>query len=208
MKDILLLIDNINKSEGYGLIKKRMKEFKKVGRSQIDTIFVELCFCILTANFNAERAIQIQNSINKHFLFLSKRDLIKRLKELGHRFPKTRANFIIEARRNLEPLKKVLNSNLTEFEKRNWLVKNIKGVGMKEASHFLRNIGYKNLAILDFHIINLLRKYNLIKPFRSLSKNKYLEIENILKSIAESSGLSLGELDLYLWYAETNKVLK
>jgi len=43
---------------------------------------------------------------------------------------------------------------------------------------------------------------------KSLNKNKYLEAENILKKIAEKTNLSLGELDLYLWYLETGKVLK
>lgn len=82
---------------------------------------------------------------------------------------------------------------------------------MKEASHFLRNIGYKNLAIIDFHIIDLLVKENLIKFDRkkkSLTKNKYLEFEKILKNLAEKCQVNLAELDLYLWYLETGKVLK
>jgi len=88
-------------------------------------------------------------------------------------------------------------------------VKNIKGLGFKEASHFLRNIGFKNLAIIDFHIVDLLIKHKLIdKKPKSLSKSKYLEIEEKLKKIANELNLSLGELDLYLWYMETGKILK
>jgi len=37
---------------------------------------------------------------------------------------------------------------------------------------------------------------------------KYLEIENLLREIAKETNLHLGELDLYLWYMETGKVLK
>ncbi len=37
---------------------------------------------------------------------------------------------------------------------------------------------------------------------------KYLEIEKKLKKLAEQCSISLGELDLYLWYLETGKVLK
>ncbi|MEM3091673.1 MAG: N-glycosylase, partial [Candidatus Pacearchaeota archaeon] len=107
-------------------------------------------------------------------------------------------------------LKEKLSTFDTEEQMRIWLIENIKGFGMKEASHFLRNIGYKDIAIIDFHIINFLVKHNLIRFQKksSLSIKKYLEIENILRELADKTGLSLGELDLYLWYAETGKVLK
>ena len=41
-----------------------------------------------------------------------------------------------------------------------------------------------------------------------MSKKKYLEIEGLLRKIAGKTGLTLGELDLYLWYLETGKILK
>ena len=79
---------------------------------------------------------------------------------------------------------------------------------MKEASHFLRNVGYFDLAIIDKHIINLLVAENLIERPKSLSAKKYVEIENILRDLARETGTTLGELDLYLWYEQTGKVLK
>ncbi|MHA2326793.1 MAG: 8-oxoguanine DNA glycosylase, partial [Promethearchaeota archaeon] len=91
---------------------------------------------------------------------------------------------------------------------RDWIVKNIKGIGYKEGSHFLRNIGYNNLAIIDFHIIDLLVKSHLIEKPKTLTKKKYLEIEELLKLIGKKLKLNLAELDLYLWYTETGKVLK
>ena len=79
------------------------------------------------------------------------------------------------------------DKNKNEYEKREWLVKNIKGIGYKEASHFLRNIGYKNIAIIDFHILDLLVKNNLLKEKpKTLTKGKYLEIENILRKLAQN----------------------
>jgi len=89
-----------------------------------------------------------------------------------------------------------------------WLVKNISGIGYKEASHFLRNIGFTNLAIVDFHILNLLARHGLIEKPKTLTRKKYLEIEEVLRAIAEKLDLNLAELDLYLWYMETGKVLK
>jgi len=81
---------------------------------------------------------------------------------------------------------------------------------MKEASHFLRNVGHKDYSIIDFHIVNFLVRHGLLEPLKSksLTKKKYLEIENILEKISEKTNLSLGELDLYLWFDETGKVLK
>ncbi len=197
----------ILKNEIGDLVRRRIKEFEKNGKSN-KKIFLELCFCILTANFNAKRAIEIHEKIGNKFLSLSKRELEKELKKLGHRFPKTRAEYIIKARRYKNSIKKIIKSFADEKEAREWLSKNIKGIGYKEASHFLRNIGFKNLAIIDFHILNLLEKSNIVKRPKNLTKKKYLEIENVLSNIARKLDLSLAELDLYLWYMETGKILK
>jgi N-glycosylase/DNA lyase len=191
-----------------GLVDSRIKEFKKLGEQPSDEIFKELCFCILTANFQAERAIKIQKEIGDGFLTLTKSELEKKLKELGHRYPNTRANYIVEARKHKDSLKEVIGSFGDENELRGWLDKNVKGLGYKEASHFLRNIGFEKLAIIDFHIIDILANYNVIKRPKTLTGRKYLEIESILKKIAGKLGMNLAELDLYLWYAETRKVLK
>ena len=188
------------------LVNQRIKEFKEP--KSPEKIFSELCFCILTANFNAERCVRIQEAIGNGFLSMKKKELAKKLKEMGHRFPNKRAEYIVEARGTFSELMDVLHSEKNGPEIREYLVKNIKGLGYKEASHFLRNIGFDDLAILDFHILDLLEKYGIIKKPRTLSRRKYLEIERKLKDIAEDLNISLAELDLYLWYMETGKVLK
>ena len=187
-----------------------MKEFSELGKKNSNELFKELCFCFMTANFSARGGIKIQNAVADGFLHLSEEELAKKLQELGHRFPNARAKFVILARPHKDNLKETLQNLKDEIKMREWIAENIKGIGMKEASHFLRNIGYKNLAIIDFHIIDLLAKHNLIeKPKnKSLSSKKYVEIENVLKKISEKTNLSLGELDLYLWFLETGKVLK
>ena len=167
-----------------------------------------MCFCILTANFNAERCIKILEELNDEFLNLSERELAGKLRMLGHRYPRTRAKYIVEARRYAGSLKNVIENFKDENELREWLVKNVRGVGYKEASHFLRNIGFVNLAIVDYHIINILAKHKLIEKPKTITRNRYFEIENLLRKIAEKLGLTLAELDLYLWYLETGKVLK
>jgi len=145
--------------------------------------------------------------MGNQFLFLKEEDIAKKLKEFGHRFPNNRAKYIAESTKHNDILKNlVCHSKDTEI--REWLVKNVKGLGFKEASHFLRNIGFENLAIIDFHIIDLLVEHNLIKKPKSINKKRYLEIENSLKKIAKETNLTLAELDLYLWYMETGKILK
>jgi len=69
-------------------------------------------------------------------------------------------------------------------------------------------MGYGNLAIIDFHIIRILRRYGLIEEFRSLTRRRYLEVEKLLGRIADQLGISLAELDLYLWYMDSGRILK
>jgi len=179
-----------------------------VGAGSSSEIFKELCFCLLTANFSAERCIEIQRAIGDGFLTLPEALLAERLRELGHRFPRARARYIVEARRFRDSLREVLESFGNSRELRDWLVREVRGVGYKEASHFLRNVGRTDVAIIDRHILNLLVEYGLIERPRALTRRRYLEIEGLLREVAEMAGLSLGELDLYLWYLETGKVLK
>ena len=199
-------IKNLKKTRIKKEVDARIKEFEKVEEQGIERIFSELCFCILTANYSALGGIKIQKEIGNKFLTLSEKELSEELKKLGHRFPNKRTEFIIEARKKLKLLEEALK--LPELKLRDWLVKNIKGLGYKEASHFMRNVGYKNVAIIDFHIIDLLVREGIIEKPKTLTKKKYLEVESELKKIADKVNLNLAELDLYLWYMETGKILK
>ena len=207
MEKLIDKIESLKKGEIGKLVNDRIKEFKSIDKKSTSELFNEMCFCILTANFNAEKSIKIQNEIGECFSNDSEEDLAKKLQELGHRFPNMRASYISESRNCKDMLKRVVES-LKNDELRELLVKNVKGIGYKETSHFLRNIGFDDFAIIDFHIIDILAKYDLIEKPKALTRKKYLEIEKILKKIAEKSGLNLAELDLYLWYMETGKILK
>ena len=208
MKEIISKIGQVKGSSISKIISQRMNEFKELGEKSDGEIFKELCFCLLTANFNANGGIKIQKEINNGFLHLSREELAQKLAIFGHRFPNARAKFIFEARKYKDDIRNLLGSFSDEKTARNWLAENIKGLGMKESSHFLRNIGYKNIAIVDFHIMDLLAKHGLIEKPKTLTAKKYVEIENMLENLAKKLNMSLGELDLYLWYLETGKVLK
>jgi len=208
MEELLKKIEKLKNSEIKNLVDKRLNEFKEIDKKSSNEIFKELCFCILTANFNAEKCIKIQKEIGEEFSTLTEPQLTKKLENLGHRYPNTRAKYISDANNYKDKLKDIIKPSCTEYGIREWLVKNVKGIGYKEASHFLRNIGFTNLAIIDFHIIDILTRYKIIERPKTLTRKKYLEIESILKKIAEKLNMNLAELDLYLWYLETGKILK
>jgi len=207
-EELIRLIEDLKRSEVSLLIGERISEFKRLGRGSSREIFKELCYCILCANYSAERSMRIQREIDDGFLTLPPSQLIRRLREMGHRFPKTRASYIVAARKYCDSIKDVIASLKDPREIREWLIRNIRGVGLKEASHFLRNIGYSDLAIIDFHILNLLDRYGLIEKPKTMTKSRYLQIEDELRRLSRDAGLSLAELDLYLWYIETGKILK
>ncbi|MBW2987158.1 N-glycosylase/DNA lyase [Candidatus Woesearchaeota archaeon] len=208
MKQLLSEINKLKKTSTKKVIDTRIKEFKEIKNKQNNKqLFQELCFCILAANFNAERSLDLQNKIGNGFLTLTEKQLSNKLKQLGYRFPNIRAKYIVEARKHKQ-INRILNKYDDEEELRQYIVKNIKGLGLKEASHFLRNIGYDNFAIVDFHIVDILTKHNLIQRPKTMTPKSYIEIEDKLRTIAQKTQLNLAELDLYLWFQETGKVLK
>ncbi len=208
IEDLVREIKTLQQTTIQQKISQRLREFSSFGDASDAELFQELCFCLLTANFNAERAIKIQKVINRGFLTLDEMQLAKKLKSLGYRFPNTRAHYIVLARKFYPHLRQIIFSFSDSFELREWLVKNIKGFGYKEASHFMRNIGFTDVAIIDFHIIDLLVRYSVIKKPKRLSKAIYFEIEEKLREIGKRCEMNLAELDLYLWYLKTQKLLK
>jgi N-glycosylase/DNA lyase len=208
MSTLLRDIEALKHSKVENSVDTRIRQFKQMGKKPSEELFKELCFCILCANYTAEGSIRAQKAIGDGFLNIAESELVQKLRILGYRFPNVRAKYIAEARKHIDSLKDIIVSFSDEAQLREWLAKNVKGIGFKEASHFLRNIGYSNLAILDFHIINVLVKHRLIDKPKTLTKKHYFELEMLLRDIAEKAGLTLAELDLYLWYMETGKILK
>lgn len=209
LNDLARKIYELTKNKIGRIIEQRIKQFKELKNKNSDAWFSELCFCILTANSSAKLGIKIQERIGvQGFLTLSLEQLSQKLKELGHRFYSKRAEYIVEARK-YRNIKKIVEKFPNEKEAREWLVKNVKGLGYKEASHFLRNVGFDNVAILDRHILKILHEHKLIEKIpKSLSRKRYLEIEKILEKLARKTQLTLSKLDLFLWYMKTGEILK
>jgi len=208
MEDLITKINALKETPIRETVEKRLKEFDELREKENDEWFSELCFCLLTANSRASSAIKIQNQIGaRGFLNSPKENIAQTIKMNKHRFHNNKAKYIVGAR-EFKNIKEILK-NKEDFEAREFIVENVKGLGMKEASHFLRNVGRKNLAILDRHILNLLYEegYLLEKP-KTLTPKVYKKIEETFNRIAERLKMSSAELDLYMWYMKTGIVLK
>jgi len=182
-------------------IKQRLAEFKKKSEAGKEELFAELCFCLCTPQskaLNCDKAVRRLKSAG-NLSNGSAEEVAACLKGLV-RFHNNKAKYIIEARKKFRDVVKT----------REWLVKNIKGLGLKEASHFLRNIGLgDNLAIIDRHILTNLKKYGAIKNIpKSISKNEYLTLEKKLLQFSKKIGISAAELDLLFWSNQTGHIFK
>ena len=118
---LIKVIKELMESRLKRIIDNRIKEFEEV-KEKPKQLFKELCFCILTANFNAERSMKIQREIDEGFLTLTEEELARELKRLGHRYPNTRAGYIVEARGHISMLERAINSFSDVKELRDWLI--------------------------------------------------------------------------------------
>ncbi len=204
MHDKIKYVEDVKNNPNVSqLVSKRLAEFASFKDKPNEEWFSELCFCLMTANASARGGIAAQKHVgSKGFLELSQEDLAKKLIEARYRFPNVRSKYIVDARKHADGFKERIQS-LQSLQAREWLVENIKGLGMKEASHFLRNVGRTDLAILDKHIIRALG--HELKP---LKKERYVEIEKQLVEMGKKTNTNMAELDLYLWYGQTGEILK
>ncbi|MFW6220458.1 MAG: N-glycosylase/DNA lyase [Nanoarchaeota archaeon] len=211
--DLITKIKNLKKTQIKLRVDKKLKEFSSFKNKNSNEWFSELCFCILTANSKAKTAINIQNDLKAiGFCNFSENKIKKCIIKNKHRFHNNKTNYIICAREFIN-IKQIINEIIKKDDEivlRDFIVKNIKGLGYKEASHFLRNVGFFNFAILDRHIINLMIENKIIKekPNNLSNKKTYVELEKQILNIANKLKMSAAELDLYMWYLKTNEVLK
>ncbi len=193
-------------------IQKRLEEFSQIKTKSERDIFAELCFCLLTPQSKARNCWSSILALKASgALYTGRPENIRQVLHKQVRFHNNKARYIVESR------KKVLENgfNWKQFfekhpkEMREWLVENVKGMGYKEASHFLRNIGFRELAILDRHILKNLVKCKAIDGVpKTLGKPQYLEIEDKFKDFSQKVGIHMDELDLLFWSLETGEVFK
>lgn len=187
-------------------IKARLKDFEVIGKGDI---FYEMCFCICTPQSSARKSDLAIKSLIKADFKNKKLEPSEHLVKAGVRFHKNKGEYMKELKKDYKTHLNIINTLKDSFELREYLVKNVKGYGYKEASHMLRNIGHKDLAILDRHILKNLKNLKVIKEIpKTLTKNKYLEIENQFKEFSKKVSIKMDELDLLFWSQETGEIFK
>lgn len=195
-------------SELKSKIQQRLGDFLKIKQSEY---FYELVYCLLTPQSSARNAAKVVKllQLNKfHKQEINPQPILSH-KESYIRFHNNKSNYLLEFKKQYPLIKLQLRNGYSSIDLREWLVTNVKGLGYKESSHFLRNIGHRNLAILDRHILkNLVRVGVLSELPKSLSKNNYLEIEKKFKKFSKDINIPMDELDLLFWSMETGEILK
>jgi N-glycosylase/DNA lyase len=199
-------------------IQKRLGEFQQVWRKGSDArLWEELAYCIFTAGSSARTGLDAVAAIRPLLLDGAPEAMTKALRQAGvNRFPVVRPRYIVATRDYFRAdfgmaLRKRLRSFSDPFERRDWLAqeKQVKGLGYKEASHFLRNIGVKGHAILDKHVVRCLCEVGVVDTAKPPSTRKnYLAVEEELVRFARDIGIDFDELDLVLWSIKTGEVLK
>lgn len=199
-------------------IRARLTEFDQVWHSRSDArLWEEMVYCIFTAGSSAASGLTAVNAV-KPLLDNGSRVAITRAlkKPPAYRFHNVRAEHIVATRQFLRTncsmrLRDKLESFLDPDERRDWLARTpgIKGLGYKEASHFLRNVGFKGYGILDKHIIRCLAELGVIDSAKPpTSRSGYVASESRMKDFAKDLGINFDELDLALWSMKTGKILK
>jgi N-glycosylase/DNA lyase len=196
-------------------IQTRLNEFKQILKRSDDDVFAELCFCLLTPQSSAKTCWAAVSRLKERSLLLkgTANEIQPQLNDV--RFGDSKAKYIVGARDLFTKdgklyLKPHLSSFANLFELREWMVENVMGLGYKEASHFLRNVGLgEEFAILDRHILRNLKRLEVIPEVPvSITKKRYLEIEEKLRHFSREIGIPLADLDLLFWSRETGWIFK
>lgn len=197
------------------LVKKRLSEFQSFRNKGTKELFEEMTFCVFAANSSAEIAT-IALKLLKPVLHKGNLEDYQKAVHKKVRFYNIRSKYlyhnktIIDAHENKKKnhFKKFLEK-LDDKERREFVKNNFKGFGMKESSHFLRNIGYKGYTIIDKHVLNMMKDLEVLKSNKPPKNEKeYYKIENKIKKFADEEGYDIDELDLALWSFKTGKVMK
>lgn len=188
-------------------INSRLEDFSNIDKTDSGQIFEELAFCLLTPQSKAKNADQsIRNLVKNNLLFYGTSEEIQ-TQLTGIRFHITKSKRIVEARKTFSKF----NFDYSDiFNLRSEIAKSFKGIGYKESSHFLRNIGFgKDIAILDRHILKNLVKVNIIEEVpKTITPKKYLEIEEKIRIFCQKIGINMAQLDLLFWSEETGEIIK
>jgi N-glycosylase/DNA lyase len=194
----------------------RLAEFDAIWERGDDAeIFAEMAFCLCTPQTNAHYGdIAVKALVETGYLWDGHEEQIACiLKDSGVRFHKNKANHIVRCRgKYLVSTKEKLEDIMkhTVRESRNSLAMDVTGWGLKEASHFLRNVGFgAGVCILDRHILRCLSDYDVVSAIpKVLTSKLYLDIEEDMVHFAAEVDIPVEALDFVFWYRQKGEIFK
>ena len=180
-----------------------------------ERLWEEMVYCIFTAGASARMGLGAVEAVRHLLAAGTQRELAAALSG-RHRYPNSRSGYIVVTREYLSGdcgmrLRERLEGFADPVERRDWLARErgVKGLGYKESSHFLRNVGLRGYAILDKHILRCLAEVGRISsPQPPTTRARYLATEESLRGFARDVGVDFDELDLVLWSLKTGEILK
>ena len=204
------------------ITKEDRKQLKRVlenlgNKKTKEQVFYDLCFCICAPQCKFENNIKVIAELKKYGAggcgfyktengCLTEAHLKILLRPV--RFYNNKTKYLLETKKKFDFIynQVITNRGLLDYEKRKWLVKNVKGLGMKASSHFLRNMGYVDLAIIDTHILKYMAEFEkypdkALEIFRKQATSiaGYEDLEYYFKVLAEDNKLTMAELDALVW---------
>ena len=186
----------------------RLDDFANVPE---DDYFYELCYCVCTPQSKAENAYKVELKLREADFLNTPMDPTPFLEDRSHyiRFHNQKAKRLQQVKENYDEIHKIVTSGISTEEKRTWLTENVIGFGMKESSHFLRNIGHRDIAILDRHVLKHLVLCGVYKEIPKVASVKnYLAVEKNFAKFAGKTGIPMDELDMLFWSYESGIILK
>jgi N-glycosylase/DNA lyase len=199
--------------ETYSNVKEKIEEKYEIFQELWDKgtdedLFAEMIFCICTPQSSAKAGWKAATKILNDDLFEADEFILQDvLGTSGVRFKKNKVKYIIHNRPKFYPGTKMKLASILAADPmtaRDHLVKAVKGWGMKEASHFMRNIGFGDkLCILDRHILRCLVEFEVIDSIpNGIDRATYLQIEEEMKHFSKEVQIPLFALDFVFWARE------
>jgi len=210
-----LLLDYLVSSLSSEMEASRLEVPRFIAEFRPEEIWRQKLFCVLSSQYRADRAASIANRIVQDIPFFDYSFPYSKVEEaclnflsapqIRYRFPKVRSRQISLCWFLFWQIKDdyhgYIRSFDTEEDARNEIAKTFPGMGLKQASMFLRNIGAsKNLSVIDVHILFYLETCHNLK-ITHLTPKRYLEAEDILREDALRYGVELNVFDAIVWGA-------
>jgi N-glycosylase/DNA lyase len=204
---IIHLLETIDRDPSIAPAFSRLSNKKDVWR--------HLLFCILSSQVKTSSAVRATHRVLSEVPFFDEKiatsDVYDRAKNIlgrehvRYRFPDHRSRNIAHSWFAFAQMEHDLYNYLESFNNeaaaREWITQLFPGLGLKQASMFLRDIGYSfRLCIVDTHILWYCSCLGHPSE-RPITRKKYVEVEDFVLRQSDNLGVSPNVFDTVVWVA-------